>query len=98
MLVTSGGPENWSARTETDPFGQGVAWVVGRHEGPTVTDRRISEIDVTAAADAAGMTRLERIIIAEGWSGGRSHGGGRSSGPDFVRFVSADAVMTDAWG
>ena len=69
--------------------------VIGAHAVNAWVEPRITaDIDVTAATDAAGMTRLERTLIAEGWSVGRTHGAEQPSGPDFVRFVSSDGVMT----
>jgi hypothetical protein len=69
--------------------------VIGAHAvNAWVEPRMTADIDVTAHADAEAMDRLERVLIAAGWSVARKHGAAQPSGPDFVRFVSGDAVMT----
>ncbi len=69
--------------------------VIGAHAVNAWVEPRITaDIDVTAQADADAMDRLERVLTAAGWSVARTHGAAQPSGPDFVRFVSGDAVMT----
>ena len=54
--------------------------VIGAHAVNAWVEPRITaDIDVTAAVDAAGMTRLERPLVAEGWSVGRTHGAAQPS-------------------
>ena len=68
---------------------------IGAHAVNTWVEPRLTaDIDVTAAADAAALRRLEGHLTAEGWSTERTHGAEQPSGPDFVRFVSGDRSMT----
>jgi hypothetical protein len=69
--------------------------VIGAHAVNAWVEPRITaDIDVTAAVDGGGMTRLTNTLVAEEWSVGRAHGVTQPSGPDFVRFISSDAVIT----
>jgi hypothetical protein len=69
--------------------------VIGAHAVNAWVEPRVTaDIDVTVAMDAASATRLEQTLSAEGWSVGSVHGALQPSGPDFVRFRSADGVTT----
>ncbi len=69
--------------------------VIGAHAVNAWVEPHITaDIDVTAQPDAAAMARLQRVLTAAGWSVTRKPGDRQPSGPDFVRFVSEDAVMT----
>jgi len=74
----------------------GVAYaVIGAHAvNAWVEPRLTADIDVTAHADARGINRLEKVLAGAGWSLERQHGATQPSGPDFVRFASADRLIT----
>ena len=70
----------------------GVPYVlIGAHAVNAWTEPRFTaDIDLTMQAGGDDFARLTAALGAEGFSIGRQHGAELPSGPDFVRFVSAD--------
>ena len=69
--------------------------VIGAHAVNAWVEPRITaDIDVTVQADGEAINRLEHVLAAAGWSVARKYGATQPSGPDFVRFVSEDGVIT----
>jgi Nucleotidyl transferase AbiEii toxin, Type IV TA system len=68
--------------------------VIGAHAVNCWLEPRLTgDIDVTVAANRAQLDRLRARLSAEGFRVAREHGAGAPSGPDFVRFVSADGEV-----
>lgn len=64
--------------------------VIGAHAVNCWLEPRLTaDIDVTIAADRAQLEALRARLVGEGFRVAREHGAEASSGPDFVRFVSA---------
>lgn len=55
--------------------------------------RFTADVDVTAGASASEMARLRRGLEAAGFRVEREHGATLPSGPDFLRFTSADRSL-----
>ncbi len=72
----------------------GVKYVViGAHAVNVWLEPRFTmDIDVTVEATGAGMGRLKEALAAQGFSVTREYGADLRSGPDFVRFASADQL------
>jgi hypothetical protein len=69
--------------------------VIGAHGVNAWIEPRVTaDVDVTADADAAAMRRLSTILAKAGWTLERQHGTTEASGPDFVRFVSVDGLVS----
>jgi hypothetical protein len=65
--------------------------VIGAHGvNAWLEPRFTADIDVTAGIDPAGMLRLRRVFADAGYELTLEYGGQLPSGPDFVRFASAD--------
>jgi hypothetical protein len=56
--------------------------------------RFTADVDVTVQAGPRESERLQRTLAGAGFAAMREHGTGQPSGPDFVRFVSADGTIT----
>lgn len=54
--------------------------------------RFTADIDLVIAVDAAALGRLRQALAAEGFVVDVQYGAQEPSGPDFVRFVSADGL------
>lgn len=68
--------------------------VIGAHAVNVWLEPRFTaDVDVTIQADAGEFERLRRGFAAAGFTVAREHGTDLPSGPDFVRFVSADGVV-----
>lgn len=68
----------------------GVPWaLIGGHAvNAWVEPRATADVDVTCAADPAGLERLRAVLEAAGLRADRVHGATEPSGPDFLQFVS----------
>ena len=65
--------------------------VIGAHAVNCWLEPRLTaDIDLTVAADRAQLDSLRARLSSEGFRVAREHGADAPSGPDFVRFVSAD--------
>jgi len=65
--------------------------VIGGHAVNCWIEPRLTgDVDVTVAATRAQMELLRERLRKEGFVIGREHGAEAPSGPDFIRFVSAD--------
>jgi hypothetical protein len=65
--------------------------VVGGHAVNCWLEPRLTaDIDVTVAAGPERLEALRTRLLEDGFRVTREHGAGGPSGPDFVRFVSAD--------
>jgi hypothetical protein len=65
--------------------------VIGGHAvNAWLEPRATMDVDVTVYADAAGQQRLRSVLIEAGCTMTHEHGAALPSGPDFVRFASAD--------
>ncbi len=73
----------------------GIAWaLIGGHAvNAWLEPRATADIDVTIAADVAAEWELRRLPEAEGLTATPVTGATLPSGPDFVRFVSADGQV-----
>lgn len=68
--------------------------VIGAHAVNCWLEPRLTgDIDITVAADRSQLEALRARLAAEGFRVAREHGGAAASGPDFVRFVSADGEI-----
>jgi len=68
--------------------------VIGAHAVNCWLEPRLTQdIDVTLAADRAQFESLRARLSSEGFRVAREHGTEAPSGPDFVRFVSADGEI-----
>jgi hypothetical protein len=68
--------------------------VVGGHAVNCWLEPRLTgDMDITVAADRAQIEALRERLRAEGFVVAREHGGEAPSGPDFIRFVSADGEL-----
>ena len=68
--------------------------VIGAHAVNCWLEPRLTEdIDVTVATDRVQLDAFRARLLREGFRVAREHGGGAASGPDFVRFVSADGEI-----
>lgn len=70
----------------------GVPWaLIGGHAvNAWVEPRATADVDVTCAADSAGLERLRAVFDGAGLKPERVHGATEPSGPDFLRYVSDD--------
>jgi hypothetical protein len=68
--------------------------VIGGHAVNCWLEPRLTgDIDVTVAADRAQLESLRAGLLGEGFRVAREHGVEAPSGPDFMRFVSADGEI-----
>ena len=68
--------------------------VIGAHAVNCWLEPRLTaDIDVTVAADRAQLESLRARLVGEGFRVAREHGAEAPSGPDFIRFISADAEV-----
>jgi len=68
--------------------------VIGGHAvNAWIEPRFTADVDVTVRADAADFEQLKQVFVPAGYTVAREHGVDLPSGPDFVRFVSADGVV-----
>ncbi len=68
--------------------------VIGAHAVNAWLEPRLTaDVDVTVAAGTDAMVRLKRVLGDEGYLAAREHGADLPSGPDFVRFTSADGAL-----
>lgn len=68
--------------------------VIGAHAVNCWLEPRLTEdIDVTVATDRAPLGAFRARLLREGFRVAREHGAEAASGPDFVRFVSADGEV-----
>ncbi|MBX3028164.1 nucleotidyl transferase AbiEii/AbiGii toxin family protein [bacterium] len=68
--------------------------IIGAHAVNCWLEPRVTaDIDVTVAADRARLDALRARFAREGFRVAREHGADAPSGPDFVRFVSADGEI-----
>jgi hypothetical protein len=69
--------------------------VIGAHAVNCWLEPRLTrDIDVTVAADRAQLASLRAGLVGAGFRIAREHGAQEPSGPDFIRFVSGDGVVT----
>lgn len=67
--------------------------VIGAHGvNAWLEPRFTADIDVTVDIDAPAMLRLRRVFADSGYEATLEYGGHLPSGPDFVRFASADRI------
>jgi hypothetical protein len=67
--------------------------VIGAHGvNAWLEPRFTADIDITASIDPPAMLRLRRVFAEAGYEPTVQHGGHLPSGPDFVRFASADRI------
>ena len=73
-----------------------VAYVViGAHAVNAWLEPRFTrDVDVTIDADPAAVARVREVLATRGYTVVIEHGGDLPSGPDFVRFTSADRIVT----
>ena len=65
--------------------------VIGGHAVNCWLEPRLTgDIDVAVSGNRAQMEALRAALLSEGFRVTREHGAEAASGPDFVRFVSAD--------
>lgn len=65
--------------------------VIGGHAVNCWLEPRLTgDIDVAVSGNRAQAEALRAALLSEGFRVTREHGAGVTSGPDFVRFVSAD--------
>jgi hypothetical protein len=68
--------------------------VIGAHAVNAWLEPRLTaDLDLTVEAGRDPMARLRRLMHAEGYRVSREHGADLPSGPDFVRFTSADGAL-----
>lgn len=68
--------------------------VIGAHAVNCWLEPRLTgDIDVTAAADREKLASFRARLLGDGFRVGREHGAEAPSGPDFIRFVSADGEI-----
>jgi hypothetical protein len=68
--------------------------VIGAHAVNCWLEPRLTgDIDVTVAADRGQLDSLRARLSSEGFRVAREHGADAPSGPDFIRFVSADGEI-----
>jgi hypothetical protein len=68
--------------------------VIGAHAVNCWLEPRLTgDIDLTVAADRAQLDSLRARLSSEGFRVAREYGAEAPSGPDFVRFVSADGEL-----
>lgn len=68
--------------------------IIGGHAvNAWVEPRLTGDVDVAVQTDRIGVDKLKRLLAAEGYAVAREHGANLPSGPDFVRFVSADGLI-----
>lgn len=67
--------------------------VIGAHGvNAWLEPRFTADIDVTACVDPPALLRLRRVFADAGYEPTAEYGGHLPSGPDFVRFASADRL------
>lgn len=73
----------------------GVSYaVIGAHAVNAWVEPRVTaDIDVTAEVSAGSVRRLVEAFEADGFTVADVHGDQQTSGPDFVRIVSPDAIV-----
>jgi hypothetical protein len=68
--------------------------VIGAHAVNCWLEPRLTgDIDVTIAADREQLEALRARLLGEGFRVAREYGAEAPSGPDFIRFVSADGEI-----
>ena len=68
--------------------------VIGAHAvNAWLEPRFTADVDITAAIDPASLQRLKDLLAGEGYAVAGEHGTTLPSGPDFVRFASADGTV-----
>jgi hypothetical protein len=68
--------------------------VIGAHAVNCWLEPRLTaDIDITVAADRGQLDALRALLVGEGFRVAREHGAEEPSGPDFIRFVSADSEV-----
>jgi hypothetical protein len=68
--------------------------VIGGHAvNVWLEPRATGDVDVTIEAGTANHARLTQVLVDAGYRLTRAHGVDLPSGPDFVRFISADEVV-----
>jgi hypothetical protein len=68
--------------------------VIGAHAvNAWVEPRFTGDFDITVQADGDALDRLARALSSEGYKRDVVQGDGLASGPDFVRFTSADGEI-----
>lgn len=68
--------------------------VIGGHAVNCWLEPRLTvDIDVTVAADRGHLDSLRARLLSDGFRVIREHGTAGPSGPDFIRFVSADGEI-----
>jgi hypothetical protein len=74
----------------------GVSYaVIGAHAvNAWIEPRFTADVDVTVQADSVALGRLKHVLAGAGYALRGEHGADLPSGPDFLRFVSADGGMT----
>lgn len=74
----------------------GVAYaVIGAHAVNAWIEPRVTaDVDITAQVSPGTQPRLEAVFRAAGFELARAEGADLSSGPDFLRFVSRDRLVT----
>ena len=69
---------------------------IGAHAVNVWLEPRITaDIDVTAEAAAEDLECLRGVLGNAGFAVAQEHGGANPSGPDFIRFASADGVVLE---
>jgi hypothetical protein len=67
--------------------------VIGAHGvNAWLEPRFTADIDITARIDPPAMATLRRVLAEAGYEATLEHGAELPSGPDFVRFTSADRL------
>lgn len=68
--------------------------VIGAHAvNAWLEPRYTADVDVTAAMDPQSLTRLRDALSRAGYAPAGEHGDDLPSGPDFLRFRSADGLV-----
>lgn len=69
--------------------------VIGGHAvNAWLEPRFTADVDITVAAGTEAARRLAELLAGAGYRATRTHGDALPSGPDFVRFVSANEMVT----
>jgi len=70
--------------------------LIGGHAVNLVLEPRFTaDIDITIAADPAGLARVRAALLGAGFHTEREHGTKQVSGPDFVRFDDDDGTIVE---
>jgi hypothetical protein len=69
--------------------------VIGGHAvNAWLEPRFTADVDITVQAGSEEAQRLTEVLVAAGYRVARRHGDALPSGPDFVRFVSENEMVT----